>query len=89
MTGRLGDMYGKRRMLLLGICLMLVGSVICALSDSLAPVIAGRASQGLAAGVVPLGVSIMREALPAERPPAAMVGSLGVGAALGLLSPRS
>ncbi|WP_326613545.1 MFS transporter [Streptomyces scopuliridis] len=86
-TGRLGDMYGKRRMLLLGICLMLVGSVVCALSDSLAPMIVGRALQGLAAGVVPLGVSIMREVLPAERLPAAMsamVGSLGVGAALGL-----
>ncbi|MFI6702876.1 MFS transporter [Streptomyces sp. NPDC050509] len=86
-TGRLGDMYGKRRMFLLGICLMLVGSVICALSDSLAPMIVGRALQGLAAGVVPLGVSIMREVLPAEKLPgamSAMVGSLGVGAALGL-----
>lgn len=85
--GRLGDMYGKRRMLLLGISLMLVGFVICALSDSLAPMIVGRALQGLAAGVVPLGVSIMREVLPAERLPAAMAsmfGSLGVGAALGL-----
>ncbi|MGY4744596.1 MFS transporter [Streptomyces sp. ATMOS53] len=86
-TGRLGDMYGKRRMLLIGVGLLVLGSVICGLSDSLAPLLVGRALQGLAAGVVPLGVSIMRDVLPAEKLPgatAAMLGSLGVGAALGL-----
>ncbi|MFD8717822.1 MFS transporter [Streptomyces sp. NPDC059629] len=86
-TGRLGDMYGKRRMLLIGVGMLVLGSVICGLSDSLAPLLVGRALQGLAAGVVPLGVSIMRDLLPAEKLPgatAAMLGSLGVGAALGL-----
>lgn len=85
--GRLGDMHGKRRMLLLGIGLMVLGSVVCALSDSLTPLIVGRALQGLATGVVPLGVSVMRDVLPAEKLPTAtamMLGSLGVGGALGL-----
>ncbi|WP_329309969.1 MFS transporter [Streptomyces sp. NBC_01262] len=85
--GRLGDMYGKRRMLLVGVAMLVVGSVICALSESLAPMIVGRALQGLAHGVIPLGVSILRDEVPAARLPvstAVMLGSLGVGGALGL-----
>ncbi|MFE9111695.1 MFS transporter [Streptomyces collinus] len=87
MTGRLGDMYGKRRMLLISLVMLVAGSVTAALSDSLAPMIAGRALQGLASGVIPLGISIMRDELPAERlgsATALMSASLGVGSALGL-----
>lgn len=62
-VGRLGDMFGKRRMLLLSIVLLVSGSVVCGLADSLVPMIIGRALQGLAAAVVPLGISIMRDAL--------------------------
>ncbi|ONI92557.1 MFS transporter [Saccharothrix sp. ALI-22-I] len=86
-VGRLGDMYGKRRMLLASLVLLAAGSVVAALSDSLAPMVVGRVLQGLAAGVVPLGISIMRDVLPAERlgPAIAMMSaSLGVGGALGL-----
>lgn len=86
-VGRLGDMFGKRRMLLVSILMLIAGSVVCALSDSLVPMIIGRALQGLAAGVVPLGISIMRDELPAEKlagSTALMSASLGVGGALGL-----
>ncbi|MGW0711449.1 MFS transporter [Streptomyces sp. NPDC002643] len=86
-AGRLGDMYGKRRALLTSLTVMCAGSVLCALSDTLAPLIVGRALQGLAAGVIPLGISIMRDELPAERLTSAtamMSASLGVGVALGL-----
>ncbi|KUN94851.1 MFS transporter [Streptomyces caeruleatus] len=85
--GRLGDMYGKRRMLLVSIVLLAAGSVVCALSDSLVPMIVGRVLQGLASGVIPLGISIMRDELPAERlgsATALMSASLGIGGALGL-----
>lgn len=85
--GRLGDMYGKRRMLLLSIVLLVVGSVVGALATSLVPMIVARTLQGLAAGVIPLGISIMRDELPAERlggATALMSASLGVGGALGL-----
>ncbi|MFC8514313.1 MFS transporter [Streptomyces sp. NPDC057257] len=87
MMGRLGDMYGKRRMLLTSLVLLIAGSVTAALSDSLAPMIVGRVLQGMAGGVIPLGISIMRDELPAERlgsATAMMSASLGVGAALGL-----
>ncbi|WP_220270239.1 MFS transporter, partial [Marinitenerispora sediminis] len=86
-VGRLGDMYGKRRMLLASLVLLVAGSVVCGLSDSLVPMIAGRVLQGLASGVIPLGISIMRDELPAERlgsATALMSASLGVGGALGL-----
>jgi MFS family permease len=86
-VGRLGDMYGKRRMLLISLVLLVAGSVIAALSSTLPPMVAGRALQGLAAGVIPLGISIMRDELPAERlgsATALMSASLGVGGALGL-----
>ncbi|MFE1960277.1 MFS transporter [Streptomyces sp. NPDC059479] len=88
-AGRLGDMYGKRRMLLVSLALLVSGSVVCALSESLVPMIVGRALQGLAAAVVPLGISIMRDELPIERlagSTALMSASLGVGGALGLPS---
>ncbi|MGW5624802.1 MFS transporter [Streptomyces olivaceus] len=86
-VGRLGDMAGKRRMLLFSVCLLIVGSVVCGLSDTLVPMIVGRALQGLSAAVIPLGISIMRDELPAERlagATALMSASLGVGGALGL-----
>ncbi|NGO13657.1 MFS transporter, partial [Streptomyces sp. HC44] len=87
MMGRLGDMYGKRRMLLVSMVMLVAGSVTAALSESLVPMIVGRALQGLSAGVIPLGISIMRDELPAERlgsATALMSASLGVGGALGL-----
>jgi MFS family permease len=86
-VGRLGDMYGKRRMLLISLALLVSGSIVAALSATLVPMVAGRALQGLAAGVIPLGISIMRDELPADRLGSAMAvmsASLGVGGALGL-----
>jgi MFS family permease len=80
-------MYGKRRMLLVSLVMLVAGSVTAALSDSLTPMIVGRVLQGLASGVIPLGISIMRDELPAERlgsATALMSASLGVGGALGL-----
>ncbi|MFC7894454.1 MFS transporter [Streptomyces sp. NPDC057381] len=86
-VGRLGDMVGKRRMLVLSLALLIAGSAVCGLSDTLAPMVVGRALQGLSAAVIPLGISIMRDELPAERlagATALMSASLGVGGALGL-----
>jgi MFS family permease len=86
-VGRLGDMYGKRRMLLLSLGMLVAGSVLAGLSDTLVPMVAGRVLQGFASGVIPLGISIMRDELPAERlasATATMSASLGVGGALGL-----
>jgi Arabinose efflux permease len=86
-SGRLGDMYGKRQMLLINLALLVAGSVIVALSSALMPVIIGRALQGCAIGVIPLGISIMRDELPHERLGSAMAlmsATLGIGAAIGM-----
>ncbi|MEU1178161.1 MFS transporter [Streptomyces sp. NPDC005820] len=86
-VGRLGDMIGKRRMLVVSILMLISGSLVCAFADSLVPMIVGRALQGLAAAVVPLGISILRDTVPADKlagSTAVMSASLGVGGALGL-----
>lgn len=86
-VGRLGDLYGKRRMLLISTALLVIGSLVCAPADSLTPVVIGRTLQGFGMGVIPLGISIMRDVLPAEKLGSAMAvmsSSLGVGGALGL-----
>jgi len=86
-AGRLGDMYGKRRIVLLLLALLVVGSVIAALSTSLLGVIIGRAFQGVVTGVVPLGIAILRDVLHTRRVNSAIAlisATLGVGGALGL-----
>ncbi|MFF4598879.1 MFS transporter [Amycolatopsis sp. NPDC001319] len=86
-AGRLGDLYGKRRVLLASLAVLVAGSVISALTSSLALMVVGRGLQGCAMGVIPLGISIMRDELPPERVSGAvalMSATLGVGGAIGL-----
>ncbi|WP_309668122.1 MFS transporter [Microbacterium paludicola] len=86
-AGRLGDMYGKRRIVLVLLVLLIVGSIIAALSTDIVGVIVGRALQGAVTGVVPLGISIMRDVLHENRVDAAialMSATLGVGGAVGM-----
>ncbi|MEV0277371.1 MFS transporter [Streptomyces sp. NPDC050610] len=85
--GRLGDMFGKRRMLIVALGLLVVGSLICALTSELVLMVIGRAIQGGAMGAIPLGISIMRDELPPKRLGSAMAlmsSSLGIGGALGM-----
>lgn len=86
-AGRLGDMYGKRRIILSLLVITLVGSVVVALSSQIQGVVIGRTLQGAMAGVIPLGIAVMRDVLPTERVDGAvamMSSTLGVGGALGL-----
>ena len=50
--GRLGDLFGHRRLFLLGITLFTVASLACGLSNSQALLITARAVQGLGGAVV-------------------------------------
>ncbi|MGW6503703.1 MFS transporter [Nonomuraea angiospora] len=86
-SGRLGDLYGKRRVMIVSAVLLAAGSLVCAPANSLAPMVIGRALQGFGMGVIPLGIAIMRDVLPPQRLGSAiglMSSSLGVGGALGL-----
>jgi MFS family permease len=86
-SGRLGDMYGKRRVVIALLAILILGSVIAAVSGSIIGVIIGRALQGAVTGVVPLGIAIMRDVLPPERlgtAVALMSATMGVGGAIGM-----
>ncbi len=86
-SGRLGDMFGKPRVIITSAGVLVVGSVVCAMSDSLAPMLAGRALQGLAMGFIPVSIALVREVVPAEMANtaiAAISATLGVGGAIGL-----
>ncbi|MDT5073761.1 MAG: hypothetical protein QOH82_3081 [Mycobacterium sp.] len=85
--GRLGDMYGAKPMLVACAVLLICGSLIAATTSSLLPLIVGRGLQGFGIPIIPLGISVLRACVPAERVGAAMglmSASLGVGGALGL-----
>ncbi|MEV0183105.1 MFS transporter [Streptomyces sp. NPDC050625] len=85
--GRLGDLYGKRRMLVLSLAVMVVGALISALTNELLTMIVGRTLQGFAMGAIPLGIGLMRDMLPRERLGSAMAlmsSSIGVGGGLAL-----
>ncbi|MEV5881385.1 MFS transporter [Streptomyces sp. NPDC052020] len=85
--GRLGDLYGKRRMLVLSLSVMVAGALVSAVTSQLLTMIAGRTLQGFAMGAIPLGIGLMRDMLPRERLGSAMAlmsSSIGVGGGLAL-----
>jgi MFS family permease len=86
-VSRLADMFGKRRMMVLSLIVLVVGSVLGAFTSSLSGAIVARALQGFAPALIPVGISIMRDELPPERVGsgvALMSATLGIGAAVGL-----
>ncbi|OLT39460.1 hypothetical protein BJF86_08585 [Serinicoccus sp. CNJ-927] len=86
-VSRLADMFGKRLMLIICMWAVIAGSVVSALSSELALVVVGRGLSGLGACLVPVGISIMRDHLPADRVGsgvALMSATLGIGGAIGM-----
>jgi MFS family permease len=65
--GRLGDLYGRNRVLICMVAVALVGSLIGLLGPSLEWVIAGRALQGASMAILPLCYGLLRENLSPER----------------------
>ncbi|BBY31066.1 MFS transporter [Mycolicibacterium sediminis] len=85
--GRLGDVYGPKPMLVTCALMLIAGSLIAATTSSLVPLVVGRGLQGFGIPIIPLGISVLRTCVPAERVGSAMglmSASLGVGGALGL-----
>ena len=76
--GRLGDMYGKERVLVWTLVILGAGTVLAALSHSLTVVIAGRVVQGVAGGIFPLSFGIVRDEFPREK----VAGSIGLLSAI-------
>ncbi|MBT2450190.1 MFS transporter [Streptomyces sp. ISL-43] len=82
-VGRLGDLIGRRRLLLAGILLFTAASVLCGLAPTLWLLIAARAAQGLGAAVMmALTMAFVGETVPKSRTGRAM-GLLGTMSAIG------
>lgn len=87
LIGRLADMYGKRAMMLLCLGVMVVGCLIAATSQSFLVLVLGRSMQGFASALLPVGISIMRDALPPEKLSGAvalMSATVGIGGMVGM-----
>src|SRR5581483_8196256 len=88
LIGRLGDMYGKERLLMIVLALLSVGTLLSALATTLPLMLAGRIVQGAAGGIFPLAFGIIRDEFPRDRVAARiglMSALLGVGGGAGVV----
>lgn len=82
-VGRLGDLYGRRRLLLAGIFLFTLASVLCAIAPTLGLLICARALQGLGAAIMmALTMALIGATVPKNKNGSAM-GLLGTMSAIG------
>jgi len=85
--GRLGDQFGMRRMMTVALAAMILGSLMCVMTDNIGVLIAGRALQGISSATIPLGMSLMGVVLEPKRRASAIASvsaMMGIGGALGL-----
>ncbi len=84
--GRLGDMFGRKRLFLIGMAVFALGSVVSATADDQLTLIVGRLAQGLgAAPLLPLSLAIVCHAFPADKQARALGIWAGISAvALGI-----
>jgi MFS family permease len=66
-AGRLGDLYGRKRVMLILVAAGIIGSTMSALAPNYPMLVAGRALQGLCGAILPLTIGLARETLPAHR----------------------
>jgi len=78
LIGRIGDIYGKERVLVVVLALLSVGTLVSALSTTLTLMLVGRVIQGAAGGIFPLAFGIIRDEFPRER----VAGGIGLMSAL-------
>jgi EmrB/QacA subfamily drug resistance transporter len=86
--GRLGDMYGKEHVLLFTLVALGAGTLLAAVSHSLALLIAARVIQGVGGGIFPLSFGIIRDEFPREKVAGSiglMSAILGIGAGVGIV----
>jgi MFS family permease len=86
---RLGDMVGKRKILIVVLSILLIGTVVAALAPNLGVLIVARALQGAAGAVMPLSIGIVRDELPRDKV-SVTIGLLsaifGIGAGVGIVA---
>jgi len=86
--GKIGDMIGKRRTIVIALGAAALGSLVASVSPNIELVIAGRVIQGLGAAVFPLTYGIARDEFPTARMPSiigALSAIIGIGSGLGTI----
>src|ERR1700689_2601788 len=86
--GKLGDIHGKRPLLVGTLLVLAAGTALAGLANSLAVLIVARVIQGVAGGIFPLSFSIIRDEFPKDRGPGSiglMSAVLGIGGGFGLV----
>ena len=84
--GRLGDMFGKRRAIVVVMVMFSAGAAVCAVAPTLPLMIVGRVLMGCGTGIFPLAFSLIRDELPPRRVVGAIAqigGMIALGAAVG------
>jgi EmrB/QacA subfamily drug resistance transporter len=87
-AGRLGDMYGKKRTLVVMLVVLALGTALAGLATSIGVMITARVIQGAGGAIFPLAFAIIRDEFPPERVPhgiALISAILGIGGGLGIV----
>ncbi len=86
-VSRLADMFGKRRLIIIALIIMVAGCLLLALVHAYAVALVGRAMQGVTAAVLPVALSVLKDVMPPERVGSGIAivsATLGIGSAAGL-----
>jgi MFS family permease len=86
--GRLGDMFGKRRLLVIALSVFAAGSAVSALGQTLEVLVAGRVLQGVGGGIFPLCFAIIRDEFPRDKVSSSIgliSATFGIGGGAGLI----
>lgn len=87
-VGRLGDLYGRRAVMLGVLVVLVVSGAVAAAAQSFAVLLVARLVQGVAAGLFPLAIGILREGFPGRSlagPSGVLSASFGTGGGLGIV----
>ncbi|HEY6836080.1 MAG TPA: MFS transporter [Gaiellaceae bacterium] len=87
-AGRLGDIHGKKRTLVVVLAVLAAGTALAGLATSIAVMIVARCIQGAGGAIFPLAFAIIRDEFPRERVPhgiALISAILGIGGGLGIV----
>jgi EmrB/QacA subfamily drug resistance transporter len=87
-VGRLGDMIGKKRVLVWVLVMLGIGTLLGAIASSIAVMIVARVIQGAGGAILPLAFGIIRDEFPRDRVTAAVsttAALLAVGGGLGIV----
>ncbi len=86
--GRISDSLSRRRLLIMGICIFIAGSLLATFSTSLASLMVARVIQGVGvAGLLPLSLALITGVFPPKKRSQAMGLWSTVGPVLGVISP--